>query len=54
MLANRLAQKIMSEVPDVVMNGDPEERYPGKALTSETDLSQIPQHEKFASPSTNA
>uniref|UniRef100_A0AAR2M4D8 cysteine desulfurase n=1 Tax=Pygocentrus nattereri TaxID=42514 RepID=A0AAR2M4D8_PYGNA len=28
-LANRLVQKIMSEVPDVVMNGDPEQRYPG-------------------------
>ncbi|MED6253647.1 cysteine desulfurase [Ataeniobius toweri] len=29
MLANRLVQKIMTEIPDVVMNGDPEERYPG-------------------------
>ncbi|XP_046882287.1 cysteine desulfurase, mitochondrial [Hypomesus transpacificus] len=29
MLANRLIQKIMSEIPDVVMNGDPELRYPG-------------------------
>ncbi|XP_053083203.1 cysteine desulfurase, mitochondrial isoform X2 [Pangasianodon hypophthalmus] len=29
MLANRLVQKIMSEIPDVVMNGDPEQRYPG-------------------------
>lgn len=30
MLANRLLQKIMSEIPEVVMNGDPEQRYPGK------------------------
>lgn len=30
MLANRLVQKIMSEVPDVFLNGDPEQRYPGK------------------------
>ncbi|XP_054906411.1 cysteine desulfurase, mitochondrial [Poeciliopsis prolifica] len=29
MLANRLVQKIMSEIPDVIMNGDPEQRYPG-------------------------
>lgn len=29
-LANRLVQKIMSEIPDVVMNGDPDQRYPGK------------------------
>lgn len=29
MLANRFLQKIMSEIPDVVMNGDPEHRYPG-------------------------
>nr|XP_020466874.1 cysteine desulfurase, mitochondrial [Monopterus albus] len=29
MLAKRLVQKIMSEVPDVIMNGDPEQRYPG-------------------------
>uniref|UniRef100_A0A3Q1KIN8 Cysteine desulfurase n=1 Tax=Anabas testudineus TaxID=64144 RepID=A0A3Q1KIN8_ANATE len=29
MLANRLVQKIMSEIPEVVMNGDPEQRYPG-------------------------
>uniref|UniRef100_A0A6Q2Y0X7 Cysteine desulfurase n=1 Tax=Esox lucius TaxID=8010 RepID=A0A6Q2Y0X7_ESOLU len=29
LLAKRLVQKIMSEVPDVVMNGDPEQRYPG-------------------------
>ncbi|XP_047204543.1 cysteine desulfurase, mitochondrial [Girardinichthys multiradiatus] len=29
MLANRLVQKIMTEIPDVVMNGDPEQRYPG-------------------------
>uniref|UniRef100_A0A9J8D0F2 cysteine desulfurase n=1 Tax=Cyprinus carpio carpio TaxID=630221 RepID=A0A9J8D0F2_CYPCA len=28
-LANRLVQKIMSEIPDVVMNGDPDQRYPG-------------------------
>lgn len=28
-LAKRLVQKIMSEIPDVVMNGDPELRYPG-------------------------
>lgn len=30
MLANRLVQKIMSEIPEVVMNGDPEQRYPGE------------------------
>lgn len=29
MLANRLVQKILSTIPDVVMNGDPEQRYPG-------------------------
>jgi len=29
MLANRLVQKIMSEIPDVIMNGDAEQRYPG-------------------------
>ncbi|KAF3856710.1 hypothetical protein F7725_017433 [Dissostichus mawsoni] len=29
MLANRLIQKIMSELPDVIMNGDAEQRYPG-------------------------
>ncbi|XP_075995043.1 cysteine desulfurase isoform X2 [Genypterus blacodes] len=29
MLADRLVHKIMSEIPDVIMNGDPEQRYPG-------------------------
>ncbi|XP_029946805.1 cysteine desulfurase [Salarias fasciatus] len=29
LLANRLVQRIVSEIPDVVMNGDPEQRYPG-------------------------
>ncbi|KAM4581854.1 cysteine desulfurase [Fundulus diaphanus] len=29
MLANRLVQKIMSDLPDVIMNGDPEQRYSG-------------------------
>ncbi|XP_060628392.1 cysteine desulfurase [Anolis sagrei] len=29
LLADRLVTKIMAEVPDVVMNGDPENRYPG-------------------------
>lgn len=29
MLANRLIQKIMAGIPDVVMNGDPQQRYPG-------------------------
>ncbi|XP_015671045.1 cysteine desulfurase, mitochondrial [Protobothrops mucrosquamatus] len=29
LLADRLITKIMSEVPDVVMNGDPVHRYPG-------------------------
>ncbi|KAM3622166.1 uncharacterized protein V6R79_021292 [Siganus canaliculatus] len=28
-LAQRLVQKIMAAIPDVVMNGDPEQRYPG-------------------------
>ncbi|XP_068172390.1 cysteine desulfurase [Antennarius striatus] len=28
-LANRLVQKITSGLPDVIMNGDPEQRYPG-------------------------
>lgn len=28
-LANRLVQKITSEIPDVIMNGDSEQRYPG-------------------------
>ncbi|XP_025070440.1 cysteine desulfurase, mitochondrial isoform X3 [Alligator sinensis] len=29
LLANQLVTKIMKEIPDVVMNGDPEHRYPG-------------------------
>ncbi|XP_030069399.1 cysteine desulfurase [Microcaecilia unicolor] len=29
LLADRLINKIMSEIPDVVMNGDPEHHYPG-------------------------
>uniref|UniRef100_A0A3B4X1L1 cysteine desulfurase n=1 Tax=Seriola lalandi dorsalis TaxID=1841481 RepID=A0A3B4X1L1_SERLL len=29
MLANRLVQKITSAIPDVIMNGDAEQRYPG-------------------------
>ncbi|XP_063153353.1 cysteine desulfurase isoform X2 [Candoia aspera] len=29
LLADRLIKKIMSEIPDVVMNGDPVHRYPG-------------------------
>ncbi|KAF6717399.1 Cysteine desulfurase, mitochondrial [Oryzias melastigma] len=29
MLADRFIQKILSEIPDVVMNGDLEQRYPG-------------------------
>jgi len=29
MLANRLIQKVMAGLPDVIMNGDPEHRYPG-------------------------
>lgn len=33
-LANRLVQKIMSEIPDVMMNGDPDQRYPGKIRLS--------------------
>ncbi|KAM8756483.1 cysteine desulfurase [Acanthopagrus schlegelii] len=28
-LANRLVQKIMNGLPDVIMNGDPQQRYPG-------------------------
>lgn len=28
-LAERLTQKIMKSLPDVVMNGDPEHHYPG-------------------------
>lgn len=28
-LADRFVQKVMAEIPDVIMNGDPEERYPG-------------------------
>lgn len=28
-LAERLTQKIMKSLPDVVMNGDPEQHYPG-------------------------
>ncbi|CAM5153045.1 unnamed protein product [Eretmochelys imbricata] len=28
-LADRLVSKIMTEIPDVVLNGDPEHRYPG-------------------------
>ncbi|XP_063071635.1 cysteine desulfurase, mitochondrial [Engraulis encrasicolus] len=29
MLANRLVHKVMAEIPDVIMNGDAEQRYPG-------------------------
>ncbi|TST85777.1 Cysteine desulfurase, mitochondrial [Bagarius yarrelli] len=29
MLANRLVQKIMLAIPNVIMNGDPDHRYPG-------------------------
>ncbi|XP_057702784.1 cysteine desulfurase, mitochondrial isoform X2 [Corythoichthys intestinalis] len=29
MLSNRLVQKITSQIPDVIMNGDPQQRYPG-------------------------
>ncbi|XP_077458304.1 cysteine desulfurase [Stigmatopora argus] len=29
MLSNRLVHKITSQIPDVIMNGDPEQRYPG-------------------------
>ncbi|XP_061543014.1 cysteine desulfurase, mitochondrial [Phycodurus eques] len=29
MLANRLVQKITSQIPDVILNGDPQQRYPG-------------------------
>lgn len=29
MLANRLIHKIVSELPDVILNGDPDQRYPG-------------------------
>lgn len=33
LLADRLVTKIMSEIPDVVMNGDPVQRYPGIHLS---------------------
>ena len=33
MLANRLVQKVMSEIPDVILNGDPQQRYPGTPHT---------------------
>lgn len=36
MLANRLVQKIMSATPDVVMNGDPDQRYPGTHTDTHT------------------
>lgn len=29
MLANQLVHKVMSAIPDVILNGDPEQRYPG-------------------------
>lgn len=29
-LANRFIQKVMAEIPDVVMNGDAEQRYNGE------------------------
>lgn len=29
MLANHMVQKIMSAIPDVILNGDPEQRYSG-------------------------
>lgn len=35
MLANRLVQKITSELPDVIMNGDAEQRYAGKQAHTE-------------------
>lgn len=34
LLANRLVQKIMSDIPDVVMNGDPDQRYSGETRLS--------------------
>lgn len=43
MLANRLVQKIMSAIPDVVMNGDPDQRYPGTHGTN-TFCSQLEEH----------
>lgn len=30
MLAKRFVDKIMSEIADVIMNGDPDQRYPGE------------------------
>lgn len=32
-LAKRLVQKIMAELADVVMNGDPDQRYPGEVAS---------------------
>ncbi|XP_061840705.1 cysteine desulfurase [Nerophis lumbriciformis] len=29
MLAHHLVQRMMSEIPDVILNGDPDQRYPG-------------------------
>lgn len=50
-LAERLIQKIMKSLPDVVMNGDPEHHYPGmvvpilsspgRALDSEPPLTVV-------------
>lgn len=40
MLANRLIQKIMSEIPDVIMNGDPEQRYPGEWASGQTPVKE--------------
>lgn len=43
MLANRLVQKIMSAIPDVVMNGDPDQRYPGTHVTNKF-CNQLEEH----------
>lgn len=37
MLADRLVQKIMSEIPEVIMNGDPEQRYHGMYTHTHTN-----------------
>ncbi|CAG5978158.1 unnamed protein product [Menidia menidia] len=44
MLANRLIQKMMSEIPDVIMNGDPEQRYAGKTSNACTSASLEPSY----------
>lgn len=47
MLANRLVQKIMSAIPDVILNGDPEQRYPGIVSQKELQKNKTKHHTSY-------